>query len=85
MLKKIDVILPLFLCLLIILIYALKIENSRYFLGTILIIYGFWGIFRKRIYLKIEAFEGLYAIVVSILYLIVGITFIITKFIGRIK
>ena len=75
MLKKIDVILPILLCLLIIFIYALKIENSRFFLGSIFIIYGSWGIFRKRIYLKIEAFEGLYAIVVSILYLIVGITY----------
>jgi hypothetical protein len=77
MLKKVDVILPILSCMFIILIYALKIENSGFILGSILIIYGSWGIFRKRIYVKLEAVVGLYAIFFSILYIIAGLISII--------
>ena len=50
-----------------------NVEHRFSFLSCFLILYGVWGIYRKRIFFKNEFFNGIYAIFTSIFFIVFGV------------
>ena len=82
MLKRIDLLIVIIVWLFILFTSLLKVHNASYINGSILIFYGLWGFFRKKIYLKLEVFEGKYVIIVSLMYIAFGATMLLRQFLN---